>query len=207
MICLWTYYSDCYVNDFGFYSNISRCSSGFYFPLLSPLSTIFRINFGTSYFVNAIFISSYKYLSVYKLEKCRDNPIALANFEQNWKSADWKVSYFVRSTAQRSPKLRTTPQPVKLYFSARICGQFPANRFGGLSGISFTHTWARTECPWWGASAWKGGGGVYSWAEKAARRRKRARKWKRMPECEKLKRVEKGGLSWLFVIAVRKRTR
>lgn len=48
-------------------------------------------------------------------------------------------------TVQRSPKLRTTPPPprttpAKLYFPTSICEQFPANRFGGLSGIFSTHT-------------------------------------------------------------------
>lgn len=143
---------------------------------------------------------------------CPDIPmVILANFRRSWKSADWK-SYSNR-TIQRSPKLRTTSWPAKLYFPTSICRQFPANRFGGLSGILSTHTWTRTECPWYRTNAWGDGGGgrgrggasVHSWVKKVARRTERVREWKRIAKCEKLKRVEKGGLSWLFVIAVRKR--
>lgn len=59
------------------------------------------------------------------------------------KSADWKVSpQRDRRRAHKGPRnFALLPRlPAKLYFPAGICGQFPANRFGGLSGISFTHT-------------------------------------------------------------------
>jgi len=52
-------------------------------------------------------------------------------------------------------------------FPTSICGQFPVNRFAGLSGILFTHTRARTEYPWWRASAW----GERVWVKSHERKR------------------------------------
>lgn len=99
-------------------------------------------------------------------------------------------SILQRSTTQRSPKLRTSPQPRWNFISpASICGQFPANRFAGFiwdfvhaytsenrasvmesecvtteAVWAFTHEWKRSpaEPKEWAQKGWQN---VRSWVE------------------------------------------
>lgn len=120
--------------------------------------------------------------------------IALAKFVGSWQSADRKVSYCDRRYKGRRNFALARNQR-NFIFPASICGQFPANRFAGLSGILFTHTRAGTECPWWRASAW-GDDAEGVWAFTHERKRTPAERKelvcsKRMAEYEKLGRVER----------------
>lgn len=120
--------------------------------------------------------------------------IVLAKFAESWQSADWKVSYSDRRYKGRRNFALARNQR-NFIFSASICGQFPANRFAGLSGILFTHTRARTEHPWWRASAWGDDvEGVWAFTHE---RKRSPTEWKelacskRMAKYEKLRRVER----------------